>query len=43
MMEMGQGAAEALLRLLDGQEPMLPVFPTDLIIRKSAMRARQIE
>jgi LacI family transcriptional regulator len=40
---MGQAAAEALLRLLDDQEPMLPHFPTDLIIRKSALHIRQSE
>ena len=43
MMEMGHAAAEALLGLLDDEEPRLPAFPTDLIIRKSAMRVRQLE
>jgi LacI family transcriptional regulator len=38
--EMGRVAAEGLLRLIDGNEPMLPHFPSDLIIRKSAMRVR---
>jgi LacI family transcriptional regulator len=37
---MGQAAAEAVLRLLDGEEPMMPDFPTDLVIRKSAARVR---
>ena len=41
--ELGRAAAEGLLRLLDGGEPMLPRFPTDLMIRKSATRARQSE
>ena len=40
VIEMGQAAAEAVLRLLDDEEPMLPDFPTDLVIRKSAMRVR---
>jgi LacI family transcriptional regulator len=39
--EMGQAGAEGMLRLLDGREPMLPHFRADLIIRKSATRARQ--
>jgi len=38
--EMGRAAAEGLLRLLNNEEPMLPRFPTELIIRKSAMRVR---
>jgi LacI family transcriptional regulator len=38
--EMGRAAAEAMLRLLDGQPPELPRFSTDLVIRKSAMYAR---
>lgn len=38
--EMGRAAAEAMLRLLHGEEPYLPHFPTDLIIRKSAVRLR---
>jgi LacI family transcriptional regulator len=37
--EMGHAAAEAMLRMLNGEEPHLPHFPTELIIRKSAMRA----
>lgn len=41
--ELGKAAAEGLLRILDGTEPMLPHFPTDLVIRKSAARARQSE
>jgi DNA-binding LacI/PurR family transcriptional regulator len=40
---MGQAAAEGLLRLLDGEEPMLQHFPTDLVIRKSATRTRKRE
>jgi LacI family transcriptional regulator len=39
--EMGQAAAEALLRLLSNEPPMLPTFTADLIIRKSAMYVRQ--
>jgi LacI family transcriptional regulator len=39
--EMGHAAAEGLLRLLNNEAPMLPEFPTDLIIRKSAVHARQ--
>jgi LacI family transcriptional regulator len=38
--EMGRAAAEGLVRLLEGKEPMLPRFPTDLVIRKSAMYVR---
>lgn len=38
---MGRAAAEAMLRLLHNEEPMLPHFPTDLVIRKSAMYLRQ--
>ena len=41
--EMGQAAAEGLLRLLNGNELILPRFPTNLIVRKSAMRVRQSE
>ncbi len=37
--EMGVTATEGLLRILDGEQPMLPQFSTDLIIRKSAMYA----
>ncbi len=40
---MGRAAAEAVLRLLDDEEPMLPRFSTDLIIRKSAIHVRQRE
>ena len=43
MIEMGRVAAEGVLRLLDDQEPMLPHFPADLVIRKSAIRVRQSE
>jgi LacI family transcriptional regulator len=39
-LEMGRAGAGGLLRLLNNQEPMLPRFPTDLIIRKSAMHVR---
>jgi LacI family transcriptional regulator len=41
--EMGRAAAEGLLRLLNNEEPMLAHFPTDLIIRKSAMHVRRSE
>jgi LacI family transcriptional regulator len=41
--EMGRAAAEGLLRLLNNEEPMLLQFPTDLIIRKSAMHVRRSE
>jgi len=41
--EMGWAAAAGLLRLLNNEEAMLPNFPTDLIIRKSAMRVRSSE
>ncbi len=40
-LELGQAAAESLVRRLDGKEPMLPHFAADLIIRKSAMHVRQ--
>ncbi len=40
MIDMGRAAAEGLLRLLDGDDPMLPEFPAELIIRKSALRLR---
>jgi len=39
--EMGRAAAEGLLRLLDGDEPALPSFRSELVIRKSAKRVRQ--
>ena len=39
--EMGLAAAQAILRLLDGEEPALPSFPADLIIRKSALHLRR--
>ena len=42
-LEMGRAAAEVLLRLLDGQAPLLPQFPTDLIVRQSAMYVRPTE
>lgn len=41
--EMGRAAAASLLRLIDGNEPLLPRFPTDLIIRKSVQRLRSAE
>jgi LacI family transcriptional regulator len=41
--DMGHAAAEGLLRLLDNQPPMLPHFPTDLIIRKSAIHIRRAD
>jgi LacI family transcriptional regulator len=41
--EMGQAAAEGLLRLLRGEAPELPHFPADLVIRKSAMYLRSAE
>jgi LacI family transcriptional regulator len=41
--EMGRAAAEGLLRLLNNDEPRLPDFPTELIIRKSAMHIRRSE
>ncbi len=40
--ELGQAAAEALVRRLEGEELMLPRFSTDLIIRKSVMRAASV-
>jgi LacI family transcriptional regulator len=39
--EMGFAAAQAMLRLLDGEEPALPSFPADLVIRKSALHLRR--
>ena len=39
--KLGEAAVEGLLRMLDGEEPALPPFATDLIIRKSATRARE--
>ena len=39
--EMGRAAAEGLLRLLNNEAPQLPHFPTELVIRKSALRARR--
>jgi LacI family transcriptional regulator len=41
--EMGRAAAEGLLRLLSNEEPALPQFPTNLIIRKSASHVRRRE
>ncbi len=41
--EMGKAAATGLLHLIDNQEPLLPRFPAELTIRKSAMRLRQGE
>jgi len=40
--EMGWAAAEAMLRLLSNEPPMLPSFSADLIVRKSAIYARQM-
>ncbi|HEX6289556.1 MAG TPA: substrate-binding domain-containing protein [Herpetosiphonaceae bacterium] len=40
MVDLGRAAAEGMLRLLDGQPPSLPQFPTDLIVRESAARCR---
>lgn len=42
-LEMGKAAATSLLRLLNHEAPALPHFPTDLIIRKSALHIRQQE
>lgn len=42
-LEMGRAAAEGLLSLLSNEEPMLPQFSTDLIIRKSAAHVRRSE
>jgi LacI family transcriptional regulator len=39
--EMAQAAARGLLRLLNNEAPALPHFPTDLVIRKSALHIRQ--
>lgn len=39
--EMGHAAAKAMLRLLNNEPPALPTFIADLVIRKSAMYARQ--
>jgi LacI family transcriptional regulator len=41
--EMGQAAAEGMLRLLSNEPPQLPRFPADLVIRKSAIYCRQAE
>ncbi len=41
--EMGQAAAEGMLRLLSNEPPQLPQFPADLVIRKSAIYLRQGE
>ncbi len=40
-LELGQAAAEGLVRRLEGQELLMPRFAADLIIRKSAMRVGQ--
>jgi LacI family transcriptional regulator len=37
---MGKAAAEGLMRLIDAQPLLLPRFPAELVIRKSAMRIR---
>jgi len=42
-LDMGKAAAEGLLRLIDNKAPLLPRFPAELTIRKSAMRIRQGE
>ncbi|GAB4436993.1 MAG: substrate-binding domain-containing protein [Chloroflexi bacterium OHK40] len=39
--EMGEVAAQAMLRLLNNEAPALPQIPVDLIIRKSAVLLRQ--
>jgi DNA-binding LacI/PurR family transcriptional regulator len=36
----GQAAAAAILRLLNGQPPALPPLATELVIRESAARMR---
>jgi LacI family transcriptional regulator len=41
--ELGHAAAEGLLRMIEDGDAMLPRFSTDLVIRKSAARARQSE
>jgi LacI family transcriptional regulator len=41
--EMGRAAAEGMLRLLSSEPPLLPRFPPELVIRKSAMYLRQGE
>jgi len=38
--DMGRAAAQAILRLLDGEPPALPQFTTELILRESAARVR---
>ncbi len=38
--DMGRAAAQAVLRLLNGQPPALPVITTELVIRESAARRR---
>ncbi|HWQ12646.1 MAG TPA: substrate-binding domain-containing protein [Roseiflexaceae bacterium] len=40
---MGQAAAAGILRLLRGEAALLPRFPAELVIRKSAMYLRQPE
>ncbi len=40
--EMGRAAAEAMLRLLSNEPPLIPSFTADLVVRKSAMYARQL-
>ncbi|MDZ4720702.1 MAG: substrate-binding domain-containing protein [Roseiflexaceae bacterium] len=39
-LELGQAAAQAVLRLLDGQQPMLTTCATELIMRESVVRRR---
>lgn len=41
--EMGRAAAEGMLRLLNSQPALLPRFPAELVIRKSAVYVRQPE
>jgi LacI family transcriptional regulator len=40
-LDLGQAAAESLVRWLDGHEPMLPHFSAELIVRQSAIHVRQ--
>lgn len=40
MFEVGRAAAEAMLRQLDNQAPLLPKFPTELVIRESTAPPR---
>lgn len=38
--DIGRAAAQAVLRLLDGQPPALPALSTELVVRESAARRR---